>query len=95
VRTSLNLLIKEKSKINQVKGNIESVLLILHEKKSEQKILDVFHENNSLIHMRTHNCLSNSKCLETLIVKGDSKKIYELLKKLQKCKPSYLDLITP
>ena len=45
--------------------------------------------------MRTHNCLSNSKCLETLIVKGDSKKIYELLKKLQKCKPSYLDLITP
>ena len=44
VRTSLNLLIKEKSKINQVKGNIESVLLILHEKKSEQKILDVFHE---------------------------------------------------
>ena len=94
VRTGLSLLVKDKSK-GIKKGNIESVLLVVHDKKAEQKILDIFHENNELIHMRTHNCLSHSKCLETLIVKGDSKKIDELLKKIQRCKPQYLDLITP
>jgi CopG family transcriptional regulator, nickel-responsive regulator len=68
------------------KGNIViGVLTIIydhHQRDLTQKIIDIQHNNYFNILCNTHIHLDHHNCLETIIIKGNSKKIQETSKKI-------------
>ncbi|MCR4335831.1 MAG: CopG family ribbon-helix-helix protein [archaeon] len=77
VRAGLMLLTDEMNQRSGLKGNIDALVVVSHSEENEV-VSKIRHKHNEVIKTQMHNHLSNGKCLEIFIAKGNAKKIKEL-----------------
>ena len=88
IRAGIELLSMEQKNISKIHGKISAIIIAVHEhSKSVSKIL---HESQTLIKTQTHTHVKGDRCAEILLLEGESEKIKNIAKKLQKDKKTIL-----
>lgn len=95
IRTSTRMLIADNLEKKNLQGNINSVLILIHNQKVEDKVTEIKHDFEDIINTQIHNHLKDEKCLELFIMEGDAQRMNSLTKMFQTCrKMDYVKLIT-
>ncbi|MFC2162132.1 CopG family ribbon-helix-helix protein [Candidatus Altiarchaeota archaeon] len=94
IRNSISLLSKDLQESKSIDGNINGVLVLIHEERHEQAFSKARHEFEEVIKTSIHNQLGNGKCLELFLLDGEAENVANLLKVMRKCgRADYLRLI--
>ena len=95
IRTSTRMLIADNQEKKSLKGDINSVLILIHNQKVEDKVTNIKHDFEDIINTQIHNHLKGEKCLELFIMEGDAQRMNDLTKLFQTSrKMDYVKLIT-
>ncbi|OPX59114.1 MAG: putative nickel-responsive regulator [Methanobacterium sp. PtaB.Bin024] len=78
IRTSTRLLISENEEKKDLEGHINSILILIHPQKLEDKVTEVKHHFEDIIRTQIHSHLQDNHCLELFILDGDASRIREL-----------------
>ncbi len=78
IRASTRLLIADNEEKKNLKGYIHSILILIHPKKSEDKVTEIKHNFEDIINTQIHSHLEENQCLELFILEGDAGRIREL-----------------
>jgi CopG family transcriptional regulator, nickel-responsive regulator len=83
VRASVRSLLLEQKKVEELSGVLHSVLLVIHDEKSDQEISEIRHGFDKIINTHIHNKIDKDRCLEIFVLYGDAKEIKNITKKFQ------------
>ena len=83
VRASIRNLVLEEKRIEELDGVLHSVLLVIHDEKSDQEISEMRHDYDKIINTHIHNKIDKDRCLEVFVLYGDSKDIKNMTKEVQ------------
>ncbi|MGZ5548985.1 MAG: CopG family ribbon-helix-helix protein, partial [Nitrososphaeraceae archaeon] len=83
VRASVRNLLLEEKKIDELSGVLHSVLLVIHDEKSDQEISEIRHGFDKIINTHIHNKIDKDRCLEIFVLYGDAREIKNITKKFQ------------
>jgi CopG family nickel-responsive transcriptional regulator len=83
VRASVRNLLLEEKRIEELDGILHSVLLVIHDEKSDQEISEMRHDYDKIINTHIHNKIDKDRCLEIFVLYGDSNDIKNMTKKFQ------------
>ena len=96
IRAGLRRLIAEHRKLERMRGRINSILLVVHEREDEDIVNRIKHEFDDIINTQLHSHLKRNKCLEIFILDGDAERIREIVECFETCgKMEYVNLIVP
>ncbi|HHW05055.1 MAG TPA: CopG family ribbon-helix-helix protein [Methanothermobacter sp.] len=94
IRTASRMLIDEKRKEMDIKGEVNGVLFLIHKREVEDKVNNIKHDYEDIINTQIHSHLKNKNCLEIFILEGGAEKIRELTSRFRNCgKMEHLKLI--
>jgi CopG family transcriptional regulator, nickel-responsive regulator len=79
IRAGIRQLISDKKEKSKLKGNVDAVLIIIHDEKYSERVTTIRHKHQHIIKTQIHNHLENHKCLEVFILNGDSEEILTLV----------------
>ena len=95
IRASTRMLIADTQDKKNLEGNINSILILIHNQKSEDKVTEIKHDFEDIIETQIHTHLKEDKCLELFILEGDADRMNKLTKMFQTTrKIEYVRLIT-
>ncbi len=83
IRASVRNLLLEEKKIDELSGVLHSVLLVIHDEKSDQEISEIRHGFDKIINTHIHNKIDKDRCLEIFVLYGDAREIKNITKKFQ------------
>ena len=83
VRASVRNLLLEEKRIDDLSGVLHSVLLVIHDEKSDQEISEIRHGFDKIINTHIHNKIDKDRCLEIFVLYGDAREIKNITKKFQ------------
>ncbi|MDF0680006.1 MAG: CopG family ribbon-helix-helix protein [Candidatus Nitrosocosmicus sp.] len=83
VRASVRSLLLEEKRIDELSGVLHSVLLVIHDEKSDQEISEIRHGFDKIINTHIHNKIDKDRCLEIFVLYGDAREIKNITKKFQ------------
>ena len=96
IRAGLRRLIAEHRKLERMRGRINSILLVVHEREDEDIVNRIKHEFDDIINTQLHSHLKRNKCLEIFILDGDAERIREIVECFETCgKMEYVKLVVP
>ena len=96
IRAGLRRLIAEHRKLERMRGRINSILLVVHEREDEDVVNRIKHEFDDIINTQLHSHLKRNKCLEIFILDGDAERTREIVECFETCgKMEYVNLIIP
>jgi CopG family transcriptional regulator, nickel-responsive regulator len=81
VRASVRNLLLEEKRIEGLVGVLHSVLLVIHDEKSDQEISEMRHDYDKIIGTHIHNKIDKDRCLEIFVLYGDAEDIKNMTKK--------------
>ena len=94
IRTASRMLIDDKRKEMDIKGEVNGVLFLIHKREVEDKVNNIKHDYEDIINTQIHSHLKNKNCLEIFILEGEAQKIKKLTSRFRKCgKMEHLKLI--
>ncbi len=95
IRASTRMLIADTQDKKNLEGDINSILILIHNQKSEDKVTEIKHDFEDIIETQIHSHLKEDKCLELFILEGDANRMNTLTKMFQTTrKIEYVKLIT-
>jgi len=95
IRASTRMLIADTQDKKNLEGDINSILILIHNQKSEDKVTEIKHDFEDIIETQIHSHLKEDKCLELFILEGDANRMNTLTKMFQTTrKIEYVRLIT-
>lgn len=83
IRAGIKSLISENKSIEEAKGELHAILLVVHDEHEEYSLMDTKHKYESIIVTQIHNNLGNDSCLEVFVLKGDADKIRKLFREFK------------
>ncbi len=83
IRAAIRLLMADRREKTDLKGVIDTTLLVTHDEKASEKVSKIRHDYQDLIKTQVHNHLENHKCLEIFVVKGEAKRIKNMTNAFQ------------
>ncbi len=83
IRTSTRMLIADNQEKKALKGDINSILILIHDQKAEDKVTEIKHDFEDIINTQIHSHLKDNKCLEIFIMEGDAQRTNMLRKLFQ------------
>jgi CopG family transcriptional regulator, nickel-responsive regulator len=83
IRTSTRMLIADNQDKKNLKGDINSILVLIHNQKAEDKVTEIKHDFEDIINTQIHSHLKEGKCLEVFILEGDAQRMNQLTKLFQ------------
>lgn len=83
IRASVRNLLLEEKRIDELSGILHSVLLVIHDEKSDQEISEIRHGFDKIINTHIHNKIDEDRCLEIFVLYGDAREIKNITKKFQ------------
>jgi len=96
IRAGLRRLIAERRELERMRGRINSILLVVHEREDEDVVNRIKHEFDDIINTQLHSHLKGEKCLEIFILDGEAERIREIVDRFETCgKMEYVNLIVP
>ena len=83
VRAGLRMLVNDHREKSKLKGNIDAVIIVIHDDKESSEISALRHRYEEVIKTQVHNHLKNEKCIEIFMVSGAAEKIRALVDEFQ------------
>ena len=94
IRASSRMLIADNKEKEELSGEINSILVLIHSQEVEDKVTEIKHDFEDIINTQIHSHLKENKCMEIFILDGLAERIKELSKMFQKSrKIDYVKLI--
>jgi len=88
VRQAVRSYISQYNELDKVKGQIIATITVLYEKTEKNEELSrLQHEFSDMITAYLHSHLTETSCLEVMVVKGSAKRLKELVDGLKANKP--------
>ncbi len=88
LRQAVRNYITEYRELDKIKGNIIATITVLYEKQDQnQELSRLQHEFSDMISAYLHSHLTETSCLEVMVVKGSSKRLKCLIDGLKANKP--------
>jgi len=75
IRAGIRGLISEEKQRMSLSGLIHAILMVIHDKASEEIVTAIKHNHEDLIGMHLHNKIQENKCMELFLLHGDAEKI--------------------
>ncbi|MEN6592737.1 MAG: CopG family ribbon-helix-helix protein [Methanobacterium sp.] len=95
IRTSTRMLITDNQEKKALKGDINSILILIHDQKAEDKVTEIKHDFEDIINTQIHSHLKDNKCLEIFIMEGDAQRTNTFRKLFQTSrKMDYVKLVS-
>jgi CopG family nickel-responsive transcriptional regulator len=96
IRAGLRRLIAELRERERLRGRINSILLLVHEREDEGIVNEIKHDFDDIINTQLHSHLKGNKCLEIFILDGEGERIREIVNCFETCgRMEYVKLIVP
>ena len=88
VRQALRTYISEYKELDKIKGNVIATISVLYEKTGKNdELYHLQHEFGNMITAYLHSHLTGGECLEVMVVKGQAKRLKNLIDGLKANKP--------
>ena len=83
VRAGIRNMLSEEKQRNDLTGLLHSLLLIIHDEKSDDEISNMRHSYDKLINTHLHSKIDRNRCLEIFLLKGEAEEIRLMTKDFQ------------
>ena len=83
IRAGIRSFVSEEKQKEDLSGNVNSILLVIHNDEYDNQVTDVKHSFEDLITMHLHSKIEGDKCMELFILKGESDTVSEITKNFQ------------
>lgn len=83
IRASARMLIADNKEKRDLNGEINSILVLIHNQEVEDKVTEIKHDFEDIINTQIHSHLKENKCMEIFILDGSADRIKELAKMFQ------------
>jgi CopG family nickel-responsive transcriptional regulator len=94
IRASTRMLIADNKEKEELSGEINSILVLIHSQEVEDKVTEIKHDFEDIINTQIHSHLKENKCMEIFILDGSADRIKELSKMFHRSrKIDYIKLI--
>ncbi len=94
IRSGVRLLISENKENENLSGEINAILILIHNQDREDIVSSIKHDFEDVTNTQIHNHLRNNKCLEIFVLNGKSERIKNLFKLFKSCgKMDYVKLV--
>jgi CopG family nickel-responsive transcriptional regulator len=88
LRQALRSYLSEYKKLEELKGNIIATISVLYNKEEKnEELFKLQHEFSDMITAYLHSHLTETSCLEVMVIKGSSNRLKELIDGLKANKP--------
>ncbi len=95
IRASTRMLIADNQEKKTLQGDINSILIVIHNQKAEDKVTEIKHDFEDIISTQIHSHLKNETCLEIFIMEGNAQRMNTLRKMFQASrKMDYIKMIS-
>lgn len=93
IRAAIRMLAAENKDLAKVSGTIDAAIIVVHDEQDTQGITQLLHQYQVLVKTQLHQHLSEHKCAEIFLVRGDAKNVEKLIKNLRKESAELVQLI--
>jgi CopG family nickel-responsive transcriptional regulator len=83
IRAGIRNLISDERMKEDLDGEINSLLLAVHNEDSDDQVSSIRHDFDKIIIVHLHNKIDKDRCLEIFSLKGDAKDVKEISRQLQ------------
>jgi CopG family transcriptional regulator, nickel-responsive regulator len=88
LRQALRSYLSEYKKLEELKGNIIATISVLYNKEEKnEELFKLQHEFSDMITAYLHSHLTETSCLEVMVIKGSANRLKELIDGLKANKP--------
>ena len=88
IRQAIRMYISEYNELDRIEGTIIATITVLYEKTEQnEELFRLQHEFSDMITAHLHSHLTETSCLEVMMVKGSSKRLKGLIDGLKANKP--------
>lgn len=88
IRQAVRSYLNEYKKIYELQGNVIATISVLYEKhEKNEELFRLQHEFSDMITAYLHSHLTETSCLEVMVIRGPSKRLKELIDGLKANKP--------
>ena len=88
LRQAVRSYLNDYKKLDELKGNIIATISVLYEKQEKnEELFKLQHEFSDMITAYLHSHLTETSCLEVMVIKGSSSRLKELVDGLKANKP--------
>ena len=83
IRAGIRSFVSEEKQKEDLSGNVNAILLVVHNDEYDNQVTEVKHSFEDLITMHLHSKIEGDKCMELFILKGESDTVSEITKNFQ------------
>ena len=83
IRAGIRSFVSEEKQKEDLSGNVNAILLVVHNDEYDNQETDVKHSFEDLITMHLHSKIEGDKCMELFILKGESELVSDITKNFQ------------
>ena len=78
IRAGARLLISEHKDTENLTGEINSILLVIHSHDSERIVSEIKHDFKDITKTQIHSHFEHEKCLEIFVLQGNAERVKEM-----------------
>ena len=83
IRAGIRSFVSEEKQKEDLSGNVNAILLVVHNDEYDNQVTQVKHSYEDLITMHLHSKIEGDKCMELFILKGESELVSDITKNFQ------------
>jgi CopG family nickel-responsive transcriptional regulator len=83
VRAGIRSMLSEEKQRNDLTGVLHSLLLVIHDEKSDDEISNMRHSYDRLINTHLHSKIDRNRCIEIFLLRGEAEEIRWMTKDFQ------------
>ena len=83
IRAGIRSFVSEEKQKEDLSGNVNAILLVVHNDEYDNQVTEVKHSYEDLITMHLHSKIEGDKCMELFILKGESELVSDITKNFQ------------
>ena len=83
IRAGIRSFVSEEKQKEDLSGNVNAILLVIHNDEYDNQVTEVKHSFEDLITMHLHSKIEGDKCMELFILKGESELVSDITKNFQ------------
>jgi CopG family nickel-responsive transcriptional regulator len=83
VRAGIRNMLSEEKQRNDLTGMLHSLLLVIHDEKSDDEISNMRHPYDKLINTHLHSKIDRDRCLEIFLLRGEADEIRRMTREFQ------------
>ena len=83
IRAGIRSFVSEEKQKEDLSGNVNAILLVVHNDEYDNQVTQVKHSYEDLITMHLHSKIEGDKCMELFILKGESESVNDITKNFQ------------